>query len=69
MKKRIRIKKTMTIDEVLGLDPNLAAILMGFGMHCLGCPMSRLETLEEAASVHDFDVEDLIERLEKEANK
>lgn len=69
MKKKIKIKKTMTIEEVLKVDPNLAAILMGFGMHCLGCPMSRLETLEEAAAVHNFEVEDLIERLETEVNK
>ena len=63
MKKKLVIKKTMTIEKVLSLDPNYAPILLGFGMHCLGCPASRMETLEEAAMVHGFDVELLLEKL------
>ncbi|MGN1258989.1 MAG: DUF1858 domain-containing protein [Christensenellales bacterium] len=63
MKKKVEIKKTMTLDEVLNLNPNAEGILMGFGMHCLGCPCSRAETLEEASMVHGFDVQLLIDKL------
>lgn len=63
MKKKAVIKKTMTIDNVLNLDENLATVLMGFGLHCFGCPMSRMETLEEAAMVHGVDVDIMVEKL------
>lgn len=69
MKKKVEIKKTMTLDEVLNLNPNAASILMGFGMHCLGCPCSRAETLEEASTVHGFDVQLLIDKLNELNNK
>lgn len=63
MKKKLEFKKTMTIEEVLTLDPNTEAVLLGFGLHCLGCPCSRAETLEEACMVHGVDVELLLEKL------
>ena len=36
---------------------------MGFGMHCFSCPISQMETLEEAAMVHDVDLDFLLEKL------
>lgn len=63
MRKKAKIKKTMTIDKVLSIDENLAPVLMGFGMHCFGCPMSRMETLEQAAMVHGVDVDIMVEKL------
>ena len=63
MRKKVKIKKTMTIDKVLSIDENLTPILMGFGMHCFGCPMSRMETLEQAAIVHGVDVDIMVEKL------
>ena len=63
MRKKIKVKKTMTIGKVLELDENLAPILMGFGLHCFGCPMSQGETLEEAAMVHGVDVDLMIEKI------
>ena len=63
MKKKVKIKKTMTIDDVLKINENLATVLMGFGLHCFGCPMSRMETLEEAALVHGVDVEIMLAKL------
>ncbi len=62
MKKK-EITKNMTIKQVLKLDESLADILMGFGMHCIYCPMSQMETLEEAASVHEIDVDFLVKKL------
>ena len=64
MKKRsIKITKTMTIEQVLNLDENVVPIFLGFGLHCLGCPMSRGESLEEACFVHGVDVDLLVEKL------
>lgn len=65
MKKKAVFKKTMTIEEVLTLDPNAAEILMSFGMHCLGCPCARAERIEDAAMVHGIDVDALVEKLNK----
>ena len=44
-----KFNKDMTIGEVLRIDMNAASVLMEIGMHCLGCPASQGETLEEAA--------------------
>ena len=58
-----KFTKDMTIGEVLRIDANAAGVLMEFGMHCLGCPASQGETLEEAAMVHGLPVEKLMEML------
>lgn len=63
MKKRVKIKKTMNVGKVLSIDPNLAPVLMGFGLHCFGCPMSQMETLEQAAMVHGVDVDLMVDKL------
>ncbi len=57
------IEKTTTIGKILEEAPEKAEILLEAGMHCLGCPASQAETLEEACSVHGIDVEELIEKL------
>ena len=44
-----QVTKTTTIGELLTLDSSVAPILMAAGMHCLGCPSSQMESLEEAA--------------------
>lgn len=69
MKKKVVIKKTMTIGEVLRIDENLAEVLLGFGMHCFGCPVSQMESLEDAAAVHGVDVDLMIEKLNEAVNK
>lgn len=61
------ITKNMTLGEVLELNENLKDVLMGFGMHCFGCPYSLAETLEEAAEVHEVDIDLLLQKL-NEAN-
>lgn len=62
------ITKETLIGEVLQINPDLAEILLGAGMHCLGCPAAAGESLEEACAVHGIDVEDLVAKL-NEANK
>jgi len=64
MKKKVNeITKNMTIGEVLKISDDFADVFMGFGMHCLYCPMGQLETLEEASSAHDVDVTLLVKKL------
>lgn len=62
-----QITKDMTIKDILEMDETLADVLLGFGMHCIYCPMSQMETLEEAAEVHGIDVDFLVKKLN--ANK
>ena len=57
------ITKDMVIGDLLAIDENFAAILMASGMHCVGCPSSQGETLEEAAFVHGMNVNELLGRL------
>ncbi len=57
------IEKTMKIGDLLQAYPDKADILLEAGMHCLGCPASQMETLEEACGVHGIDVDELIETL------
>lgn len=59
------IDKNMKIGELLEQFPEKADILLEAGMHCLGCPASQAETLEEACSVHGIDVEELVKELNK----
>ena len=54
--------KTM-IGELLQIDENIAPILLNIGMHCLGCPSSQMESLEEAAMVHGMYVYVLVEQI------
>ena len=58
-----RITKDTTIGEALQIDAGIVPILMGIGMHCVGCPSSAGETLEEAAMVHGIETDLLLARL------
>ena len=57
------ITKDMTIGEALGANPDIAPVLLGIGMHCLGCPSAQGETLEEAAMVHGIEVDELMQQI------
>ena len=59
----MKIKKEMQIGDILEKAPEKAEILLEAGMHCLGCPASQMETLEEACQVHGIDVEETVEKL------
>ena len=58
-----QVSKDVLIGELLRVDPNVAPILMRAGMHCLGCPSSQMESLEEAAMVHGLDVNVLVAQI------
>ena len=55
--------KDLTIGEVIRANDDAKVVLMGFGMHCFSCPMSQMETLEQAGAVHGIDVDFMIEKL------
>ena len=59
-----RVTKDTTIGEVIQIDAGVIPILMGAGMHCVGCPSSAGETLEEAAMVHGIDSDMLVEEIQ-----
>lgn len=58
-----QVTKDMQIGQLLQLDPNIAVILMRAGMHCIGCPSSQMESLEEAAMVHGMDADLLVQQI------
>ncbi|HIZ07801.1 MAG TPA: DUF1858 domain-containing protein [Candidatus Eubacterium avistercoris] len=58
-----QVTKDTMIGELLRIDQNVAPILLEIGMHCLGCPSSQMETIEEAAMVHGINPEDLVNRI------
>ena len=61
-----KIEKSTIIGDVLDIAPETAPLFMAIGMHCLGCPASRGETVEEACMVHGIDPEELLEELNKQ---
>ena len=58
-----RITTQTTIGELLQINPGIAQILSNIGTHCVGCPSSQRETLEEADQVHGLDADDLVEDI------
>ena len=57
------VTKEMSIGEVLNIHRGTARIFMEFGMHCLGCPHSIGESIEEACAVHGANVDELVDQL------
>ena len=59
------VNKEMTIGQVLTMNRQTAPIFMAFGMHCLGCPVSTGESIQDAAAVHGIDADTLVAELNK----
>ena len=58
-----KITKDIIIADLLNVDQFMIAILMRAGMHCIGCPASQGESLEEAAMVHGLDADLLVDQI------
>ena len=58
-----KITKDMTVAQVLAMDIDSARVFMESGMHCVGCPASSGESIEQACEVHGIDADELIKRL------
>lgn len=61
----MKITKDMLIGDVLNIDSGAAEFFFEIGMHCLGCPASRSESIEQACAVHNTDCDALVEKLNK----
>ena len=57
------VNKDSIIGDILDHDPTTAEYFLEMGMHCLGCPASRGESIEMACAVHGVSVDELIEKL------
>lgn len=61
----MKFSKDTKIGEIIEQDPDKVDVLVEAGMHCIGCPASQEETLEEACMIHGIDVNELVEELNK----
>lgn len=59
----MNITKNTTIGDILDYDVSTSEYFMEIGMHCLGCPASRSESIEEACAVHGTDADALVKKL------
>ena len=59
----MEFNKDTKIGEILEKAPEKAESLLEMGMHCLGCPASQMETIEEACAVHGIEVDEVLEKL------
>lgn len=57
------VTKESTIGDILDYDRATAEYFFEIGMHCLGCPASRSESIEEACAVHGTDADELVKKL------
>ena len=58
-----QITKETIILDVLHMNPGTAQFFFEIGMHCLGCPASSGESVEEACAVHGVDADELVEKI------
>lgn len=58
-----QVTKDTMIGDLLRIDAGVAPILLNIGMHCLGCPSSQMETIEEAAMVHGINADELVAEI------
>lgn len=61
----MEITKDSLIGDILDADFEVAPYFLEMGMHCLGCPSARGESLEQACAVHGVDAAELVEKLQK----
>lgn len=59
------ITKDTIIGDILDLDETTAPFFFEMGMHCLGCPASRGESLEQACAVHGVNADEMVEKINK----
>lgn len=62
MEKFIVTEDTILADILQNVE-NAEPVLLGFGMHCLHCPCSQMETVKEACEVHGLDLSLVLEKL------
>ena len=63
-----KVTKQTIIGDILDAAPDTAVFFLEIGMHCLGCPHSRGESIEEACMVHGTDADELVAKLNAHIN-
>ncbi len=64
-----QITKDMIVGDVLDMAPSTAEYFFAIGMHCLGCPASRGESIEQACRVHGVDADELVAKINEHLAK
>ena len=64
----MKVTKDSIIGDILDTDAQTAKYIFEIGMHCLGCPASRGESVEQACMVHGVDADEIVEQLNKAIN-
>ena len=59
----MEISNDTIIGDILDIAPESAPLFLEIGMHCLGCPSARGESIEMACEVHGVDADELVEKL------
>lgn len=59
----MKVTKDTLIGDILDYDVETAQFFFEIGMHCLGCPASRGESIEMACAVHDTDADSLVKKI------
>lgn len=59
----MKVTEETVIGEIVDFDEDTAEIFLEVGMHCIDCPVSRMETIEEACMVHGVDADELVKKL------
>ena len=59
----MQVTKNTLIGDILDFDVNTAQFFFEIGMHCLGCPHSRGESIAEACAVHGTDADELVKKI------
>ena len=59
----MKVTKESIIGDVLDFAPETAQFFLEIGMHCLGCPSARGESIEDACAVHGTDADALVEKI------
>ncbi|MGN1346845.1 MAG: DUF1858 domain-containing protein [Eubacteriales bacterium] len=59
----MEVTKETIIGDIVDFDEDTAEIFLECGMHCISCPVSRMESVEEACEVHGVDTDELVEKL------
>lgn len=63
------ITKDTIIGDILDMDQSTAPFFLEMGMHCLGCPSARGETLDQACAVHGVDADELVRKINAHLSK
>ena len=61
----MKVTKESIIGDVLDFDVDTARFFFEIGMHCLGCPSARGESIADACEVHGTDADELVEKINK----